>query len=221
MMVVAAYWLLLLVFAVTGLRLVARGRRWGLLLFAAAGAAAVSTIYEPQLDESVLDRSTLHPAPPNVLLVRAEAPDGARIAAALGSAGFDLFVAPLEGSPSSGNHVADGATPVRLPGCRIEIRFEGAPVSSDALARTAQITVVREAGVACPFYGRDRVLPDSLKATRGLLPYVTYFGRAISTVLSVRLVALVPSPTRASLLQALGIAPPRRIPEGCVEPGPC
>jgi hypothetical protein len=202
---VAAYWLLLLALAVTGLRLAARRRRSGLLLFVAACAAAVGTIYEPQLDEWVLARSTLHPSPPMALVVRAAEPDAARIAAALASAGFELFVAPLEGSPVTGIRLAGSTTPVKLPGCRIEIRFDDAPEASEALAQTAQVTVVRDPGAACPYYGRDRDLPDSLKATRGLLPYFTYFGRSVSTVLSVRLIAIVRSPTRATLLRSLGV----------------
>jgi hypothetical protein len=196
--VVAVYWFVLLGAATAGLWLRARGRRLGLLLFAGAGALALGTIYEPDLDEWVLARSTAHPTPPQTLVIRAEASAAERIAAALRSTGFDLLVAPREAS------VVDAAPPA-LPGCRIEIKFDGAPGPNEALAQTAQVVVVRDAGVACPYFGRQRNLPDSVLEIRGLLPYVSHFGQASSTVPSMRLLAIVPSPTRDSLLQTLSI----------------
>jgi hypothetical protein len=196
---IAAYWLLLFAAAGRGLWFRARGHRLGLLLFAAACAVALATIYEPELDDWVLTRSTANPAPPKALLIRSEPAEAARIAAAFESTGFEVAVAPRQGSGG----------PDPLPGCRIEIKLDGTPDSSEALAQTAQVVVVRDAGAPCPFYGEQRNLPDSVLATRRFLPYFSSFGRAVSTVPSIRLLAIVPSPTRDSLLRSLGIAPAR------------
>jgi hypothetical protein len=225
--IVAGYWLLLLGLGLTGVWLYARRRRSGLLMFAVSCAVAIATLYEPELDEWLVARSVAHAAPPGALVIRSDLPDDERIAA-FASTGFELFIAPREGWLTSAARVAADLSndcapnespppeagskacihrgePVPLPGCRVEIKFDGAPDSTEALAQTAQILVVREAGAPCPFYGRQRELPDSLRATRRLLPYVSYFGQPISAVPSMRLTAIVPSPTRDSLLRSLGI----------------
>jgi hypothetical protein len=109
---------------------------------------------------------------------------------------LQLFVAPAVGSLAA-----------PLPPCRAEIRLDGPADANDALAQTAQVLVIREAGIPCPSYGASRELPLSIQRTRRLLPYFSYFGKAMSAVPSMRVISIVSSPTRDSLLRALGIDP--------------
>jgi hypothetical protein len=227
---IAAYWLLLLGTAAAGLWLAVRRRRLGLLLFVGSCAMAIATAYEPTLDNWLLARSTAQAVPPKALVFDSGSQDVERIAATFAATGlFEVYVA----SPSGGwlfngrqlfvdktnECVMAGALAksfeagrcihykdeMPLPGCRIEVKFDAPPPSSAFLAQEARIFITREAGESCPFFGFSRELPSYMWVTRGRLPYVTYFGRAISSVDSRRLSAIVPSPTRESLLRSLGI----------------
>jgi hypothetical protein len=197
--VVAGYWILLLGFGAAGAWLAVSGRRYriGVLLFVCSCIVAVGTIFEPEIDEKLVARATAHAPPPRALVIRTTSPDAERLAAAFAATDFELFIAP-----------AGSSLTAPLPPCRAEIRLDGLADADDALAQTAQVLVVREAGVPCPFYGPHRELPLSIQQTRRLLPYVSYFGRAMSAVPSVRLIGIIASPTRDSLLRSLGMKSP-------------
>jgi hypothetical protein len=196
--VVAGYWILLLGFGAASAWLAVSGRRYriGVLLFVCSCMVAVGTIFEPEIDEKLVARATAHAPPPRALLIRTTSPDAERIAAAFAGTNFDIFIAP-----------AGSSLAAPLPPCRAEIRFDGLADTDDALAQTAQVLVVREAGVPCPFYGSGRELPPSVQQSRRLLPYFTYFGRAMSAVPSVRVIGILASPTRDSLLRLLEVEP--------------
>jgi hypothetical protein len=198
--VVAGYWILLLGFGAAGAWLAVSGRRYriGVLLFVCSCMVAVGTIFEPEIDEKLVASTTAHAQPPSALVIRTALPDAERIAAAFAGTGFELFIVTPE-----------LATP--LPPCRAEIKLDGPADADDALAQTAQVLVIREAGVPCPFYGQQRELPRSIRETQRLLPYVSYFGRPMSAVPSMRLIGIVSSPTRDSLLRSLGVDPRSRL----------
>jgi hypothetical protein len=229
--VIAGYWILLLGLGTGGAWLAVSGRRFrtGVLLFVCSCVVAVATIFEPEIDERLVARATAHAPPPSALVIRTASPDAERIAAAFARTGFELYLASAEGWLTTASRVTleqsdecDAPAPsqapclhrvdkVPLPPCRAEIKFDGPADSGEALARSAQVLVIREAGVPCPFYGPHRELPLSIQQTRRLLPYFTYFGRAASAVPSMRVIGIVASPTRNSLLRSLGVDPPSRL----------
>jgi len=197
-LLIAGYWTLLLGLEAAGAWLAVSGRRYriGVLMFVCSCVVAVATIFEPEFDERLVARSAAHAPPLRALAIRAASPDAERAAAAFSGTGLQLFVAP-----------AGGSLAAALPPCRAEIRLDGPADAGDALAQTAQVLLVREAGIPCPAYGPSRELPLSIQRTRRLLPYFSYFGMAMSAVPSTRLISIVSSPTRDSLLRALGIDP--------------
>jgi hypothetical protein len=247
--IIAGYWLLALALGLVGIRYLClrstHSRRIGALFFVGSCGLVVASIYAPEIDAWLFFRNV---SPPRAMVILSRSLDVDPIAANF-TGSFDVFVTSRSGTVLSygvplqpvvieqTTECEAGGTQAALPNaipracihrkdaippppCRLQITFEGSPPSTEQLAQTAWIYIVKmengEVEEPCPYYrslhspGWD---PSFIPLVGPFLDYLErrfdVFSRPKVPHSSVALLAKVSLPTRDSILHTLRNVPSR------------
>jgi hypothetical protein len=251
--IIAGYWLLVLALGLVGIRHLclrsSHSRRIGALFLVGSCGLVVASIYAPEINAWLFFRNV---SPPRALVILSKSLDVDQIAANFATTGsFDVFVTSpsftvtygvslhpvvieqtMECEAGGSQAALPNAIPracirrrdaIASPSCRLQITFEGSPPSTEQLAETAWIYIMKtesgEVEEPCPFY-RSLFSPDWGPNFIPLVPlvgrFLDYLERRFDVFSrpkvphgSAALLAEVSLPTRDSILHTLRNVPSR------------